>query len=198
MQTKHLLLAATTLTAAGAAAQMSMPRIDTRSPFQSSVEAAYGKVTSTAGDYSGSAIAARLYFYGNAYALVSRNDVTFDLANLGAHQFAYGIGSTEAWGQGTISASYAKGKVSGDIAGVDQHILSLGYELGLAPSLTAGLTVTHTFNAGSVKDVTATVFSARYSLAGGISLVASYAAEDTLLAQSGAKHTWTVGARYSF
>lgn len=189
---------APTLLAAAAAAQVSQPRFETRAPYNSSVDAAYASVASAAGDYSGSAVSARFYVYRNLFALVSRNDASFDLLNLRAHQFAYGLGTTEPWGQGTTTALYARAKVSGDLTGLEQNIFSVGYELGLAQSLTAGLTVTHTMNAGSVKDVTAVVFGLRYALVGGLGLSASYSAEDTLLGLSGAKHTWTVGARYSF
>lgn len=187
-----------TLVAAGASAQMSMPKVDTRSAYKSTVEAAYGSVRSDAGDYSGSLVSARLYFYGNTFASVGRNDVSVDVTGLKAHQFTYGIGTTEAWGQGTITAAYAHGEVSGDLPGVSQNLFSVGYELGVAPNLTAGLTIAHTLNAGDVKDVTATIFSARYEIAGGLSLAASYASDDTMLGADGAKRTWTVGARYSF
>lgn len=187
-----------TLVAAGAGAQMSMPKIDTRSAYKSTIDAAYGSVTSDAGDYSGSSVAARLYFYGNTFVTVGRNDVSFDVTNLKEHQFTYGIGTTEAWGQGTVTAAYAHGEMSGDLPGVTQNLFSVGYELGLAANLTAGLTIAHTLNAGSVADVTATIFSARYEIAGGLSVTAGYASQDTLLGQDGAKHTWTVGARYSF
>lgn len=186
------------LVAAAASAQMSMPRVDTRPAHKSTIDVAYGSVSATAGDYSGSAASARLYFYGNVFVSVARNDVTFDTADLSAHQFSYGIGSTEAWGQGTVTAAYAHGKVTGDVAPVDQNLFSLGYELPFGRSLTAGFTVAHTVNAGDVADVTAAIFSARYEVAGGLSLTASYSSEDILLGASGAKRTWTLGARYSF
>lgn len=186
------------LLAAGASAQMSMPKIDTRSNYKSSVEASMGSVSNTSGDYSGYGIAARFYFYGNTFASVVRNDVSFDNTNLDAHQFTYGIGTTEAWGQGTLTAYYAHGETAGDITSVTQNLFSLGYELSIAQNLTAGLTVSHTLNAGDVKDVTATLFSLRYEFAYGFSLSASYAAQDTLLGQSGAQHTTSVGLRYSF
>lgn len=186
------------LAAAGASAQMTMPRIDTRPAHKSSVEAAYGSVGADSGDFGGSVLTARLYFYGNAFVSVGRNDVSFDGTAVSAHQFAYGVGTTEAWGQGTVTAAYARAKVAGDIASVDQNLFSVGYELGLASGLTGGFTVAHFQNAGVVNDVTAAIFSARYEIAGGLSLTASYSSEDTVLGRDGGKHSWTVGARYAF
>lgn len=194
---KHVHLAPVLL-ATAASAQMTMPRIDTRSSYRSSIEAMMGTVTDKAGDYNGYGVAARFYVYGNAFLSVARNDVSFDGTNLNAHQFTYGIGTTEAWGQGTLTAHYAHGEVAGDIAGIRQNLFSLGYELSIAQNLTAGLTVSHTLNAGDARDVTATVFSLRYEFTQGLSLAAGYAADDTLLGLDGAQHTVTVGLRYSF
>lgn len=186
------------LAAIESSAQMSMPRVDTRPNVKSSIDLAYGSVGSGAGDYDGSAASARLYFHTRVFVSISRNDVAFDTGGLRAHQFAYGIGTSEAWGQGSVTAAYARSKVSGDIPGIGQDLFSLGYEAGLAANLTAGLTVMHTLNAGNIEDVTAAIFSARYEVINGLSLTASYSSEDTLLGQAGAKRTWTVGARYSF
>jgi len=199
---KHAPLALAFLAAAGASAQMAMPRVDTRPNYKSTIDVAYASVSADTGneDYSGTAVTARLYFYGNAFVTVTRNDASFDTSNLNAHQFVYGLGTTEAWGQGTLTATYTHGKVTGDapVPSFGQNIFSLGYELPIAQGLTAGLAVTHTLNEGDVRDVTATVFSARYELTGGLSVVGSYSAEDTLLGAAGASSTWTLGARYSF
>lgn len=188
--------------AAASSAQMSMPRIDTRPNYKSTLDVAYASVSADQGqdDYSGSAVTARLYVYGNTFVTATRNDATFDASNLNAHQFIYGFGTTEAWGQGSVTAAYTHGKVTGDapVPTVDQNIFSLGYELGLAQNLTGGFTITYARNGGSQRDVTAAVFSARYDIAGGLAATASYSSEDTLLNQGGASGTWTLGARFSF
>ncbi|MFZ9200940.1 MAG: hypothetical protein ACO23N_00725 [Opitutales bacterium] len=186
------------LLAAVASAQMSMPRIDTRPSHKSSVEVSYGSVSDDDGDSSGYGVNARLYFYRNAFVSVARNNVSFDGTSLDAHQFTYGIGTTEAWGQGTLTAYYAHGEVDGDLGSVTQNLFGLGYELPIAGNLTAGLTVAHTLNAGDVQDVTVTIFSLRYEFAPGFGISVSYAAQDTLLGQAGAQRTTSFGLRYSF
>lgn len=194
----RLTVALVSIAAAGASAQMSMPRIDTRPAHRSTLEAAYGNVSSAGGEFDGSVLAARLYFHRNAFVSLGRNDVSLDGSGLGAHQFTYGLGTTEAWGQGTVTAAYARGKVAGDIAGVDQNLFSVGYELGLASGLTGGFTVAHYQNAGDVVDVTAAIFSLRYEIAAGLSLAVGYSSEDTVLGQDGGRRAWTVGVRYGF
>lgn len=195
-------IALATLVAAAASAQMSMPRIDTRPAYKSTIDVAYASVSAAPGqdDCSGTAVTARLYVYGNTFVTATRNDATFDTSNLKAHEFVYGIGTTESWGQGTVTAAYTHGKVSGDapVPTVDQNIFSLGYELGLAQNLTGGFAVNYARNGGDYRDVTAAVFSLRYDIAGGISATLAYSSEDILLHQGGASSTWTVGARYSF
>lgn len=196
---KHTLsILVLTSCAAVVSAQRASVQVSKNASYNVSVEANYGSVATDTNDYSGYGIAGRLHLTENYFVVVSRNDVTVDVTDLSEHQFAYGIGTSERYGQGTLSAIYARGKVSGDSLSVEQNIFTLAYDIRIAASVNLGIAVAHTLNAGDVKDVTATVFSGGYEITQGLTINATYAAEDTMLGQAGAKSTWTLGAKYSF
>ena len=196
---KHTLsILALTSYAAVVSAQRASVQVSKNASYNVSVEAYYGSVATDTNDYSGYGIAGRLHVTDTYFVTVSRTDVTVDVTDLSDSQFAYGIGTSERYGQGTLSAIYARGKVSGDSLSVEQNIFTLAYDIRIAASVNLGIAVAHTLNAGDVKDVTATVFSGGYEITQGLTINATYAAEDTMLGQAGAKSTWTLGAKYSF
>lgn len=196
---KHTLsILALSSCAAVVSAQRASVQVSNNASYNLSVEAYYGVVATDTNDYSGYGFAGRLNLTESYFLTVSRNDVKVDVTDLSENQFVYGVGTSERYGQGTLSAIYARGKVSGDSLSVEQNIFTLAYDIRLATSFNLGIAVAHTLNAGDVKDVTATVFSGGYEVTRGLTINATYAAEDTMLGQAGAKSTWTLGAKYSF